>query len=427
MAVRQELFEIDTRFGQLGERGVFESLDRGGHLDHQVPGVDDIGRAKTEPPSEGRAGLRGRMIRKLAAEAVSAACEWSGVWDFHNRRCLDLSDPLEEREDWKSFDEFPYTTPDNPADRVSLSFYDAVRKYAQGRYEMSHRLLIMVRDWSATLRVPIQSEVSRFTAWVQARRGFTNGAALLDAVHRQPITDIAAVRDYLLVYRFQGLAPAAAMRQWCERGRAMLAQEASPDPDSATIILACHAYQLLCDGRPVEAWNAYHDVPREAWIHSVLPRGHARILTEKADVLRRLGRTSEAASQLDAAEAMQVDNHFDGDLTDLTRTQRAKLAIVAGDLATAESILTEARRIQSELANFIGEARSILLLARLNEKRRRGRRSFVGDAARTRLEQIRTHRPALAECRLLSKILQHWDAWVQGRNVDGEEDFFWGL
>src|SRR5262245_2729854 len=39
MDVRKELFEIDTRFGQLGGAGIFSSLDNAGVLKHHIPGV----------------------------------------------------------------------------------------------------------------------------------------------------------------------------------------------------------------------------------------------------------------------------------------------------------------------------------------------------------------------------------------------------
>jgi hypothetical protein len=63
---RQKFFEIDTRFGQLGAKGIFETLDRAGVLNHHVEGVDNIDQAMTEPPVNGRARIRGEVIRRLA-------------------------------------------------------------------------------------------------------------------------------------------------------------------------------------------------------------------------------------------------------------------------------------------------------------------------------------------------------------------------
>jgi hypothetical protein len=48
--IRQELFEIDTRFGELGGGGIFDRLDAAGALDHRISGVDNIEHAMTKPP-----------------------------------------------------------------------------------------------------------------------------------------------------------------------------------------------------------------------------------------------------------------------------------------------------------------------------------------------------------------------------------------
>lgn len=99
-ALCAELLEIDMRFGQLGERSVFGALDRAGALSHAAPGVEDIPRAVTEPPSVGRALLRGRCVHKYSSCDSRYTCDWEGVWDLRRHRVLDLSDPLAESERW---------------------------------------------------------------------------------------------------------------------------------------------------------------------------------------------------------------------------------------------------------------------------------------------------------------------------------------
>ena len=46
--LRQELFELDIRFGQIGCEGGFNQLDAAGVLTHAAPGVDDVDRAVTD-------------------------------------------------------------------------------------------------------------------------------------------------------------------------------------------------------------------------------------------------------------------------------------------------------------------------------------------------------------------------------------------
>ncbi|MFY9573561.1 MAG: proteasome accessory factor PafA2 family protein, partial [Blastocatellia bacterium] len=105
IAVRRELFEIDTRFGQLGERGIFSTLDRAGVLTHQVSGVGAIETALTEPPAVGRARVRGEVIKRLARTNGRYHCDWQGIFDASQKRLLDLSEPFEEVERWLDFEQ----------------------------------------------------------------------------------------------------------------------------------------------------------------------------------------------------------------------------------------------------------------------------------------------------------------------------------
>jgi len=45
-----------------------------------------------------------------------------------------------------------------------------------------------------------------------------------------------------------------------------------------------------------------------------------------------------------------------------------------------------------------------------------------------RVVELRDQLPALNQCRLLSKILSHWDAWIGGADdPDGGPDRYWWL
>jgi hypothetical protein len=99
-ALRQELFEIDLRFNQLVDEGIFAGLDRAGVLAHHLDGVDRLAAAMIEPPAETRARLRGEAIRRLSRGNGQYKCDWTGVWDFEAERFLDLTDPFETNEKW---------------------------------------------------------------------------------------------------------------------------------------------------------------------------------------------------------------------------------------------------------------------------------------------------------------------------------------
>jgi proteasome accessory factor A len=103
--LRQELLEIDMRFGQLGGRGIFEGLDRAGVLAHHVSGVDSIDAAIVEPPASGRARIRGEAIRRLAANNGNYRCDWQGIIELGTNRLLDLSEPFETAERWLEYEQ----------------------------------------------------------------------------------------------------------------------------------------------------------------------------------------------------------------------------------------------------------------------------------------------------------------------------------
>jgi len=98
---REKFFEIDTRFGQLGPKGIFETLSTAGVLDHHICGVDDIDRAATEPPATSRARIRGRVIQRLAGSG-NVQCDWQHMVNYGGGQLLDLSDPFAQEESWRA-------------------------------------------------------------------------------------------------------------------------------------------------------------------------------------------------------------------------------------------------------------------------------------------------------------------------------------
>jgi hypothetical protein len=100
LLMRDELFEADFRFSQIGETSIFASLDRKGLLDHQLDGPDKVEEALAQPPKEGRARLRGQVIRRLSRESSVGSCDWSRIFDPDSGNMLDLSDPFEKEENW---------------------------------------------------------------------------------------------------------------------------------------------------------------------------------------------------------------------------------------------------------------------------------------------------------------------------------------
>jgi proteasome accessory factor A len=105
LLLRRQLFEIDTRFGQLGDKGIFSKLSASGVLAHRMEHIGNIRKFVTKPPASGRAHLRGELIRNLNVNRDTYECDWQGVWDTRNKRLLDLSDPFASKEEWRKLDE----------------------------------------------------------------------------------------------------------------------------------------------------------------------------------------------------------------------------------------------------------------------------------------------------------------------------------
>jgi proteasome accessory factor A len=102
--LRDQLFEIDSRFAQIGPDGIFNALDRSGVLDHAVAGMGDIDEATQTPPSRGRARARGEAIREASRSGpCEVFCNWNCLMDFEKSRILDLSNPFEEHPSWRPF------------------------------------------------------------------------------------------------------------------------------------------------------------------------------------------------------------------------------------------------------------------------------------------------------------------------------------
>ena len=427
LAVRQELYEIDARFGELGGRGIFNSLDARGHLDHQVDGVESIEQAMITPPRDGRARLRGEAIQRLSSDHSQGACEWSAVWDYSNLRMLDLSDPFASEESWVPLTRPVQTEQDTQERRTARALDHAVAMYDRGDYESAFRMMRLVIGHRGLLSSTSSRDCHRFMSWIQARRGHTDGVTWLDLIYRGMPETLSLICDHLFIYRFQGLVPGRLFREWCDKGLQLLSGSPHQDPKDIVTLRCSHAYDLLCRGHTEEAWNAYQDGMQPEWTLLLHQRFLARILVEKAETLRRLGRGDETQALLAEAEGIQANANYSGDIADLTMTTKAKIAAERPDVSEAWRILCEVARIQRSCADGMGEFRTLLLMARLYAQADSEQVDCELGDLRERLTQLWTSHPSLLECPLAREILSGWDRWVAGQSRAGDRDRFWGL
>jgi hypothetical protein len=179
------------------------------------------------------------------------------------------------------------------------------------------------------------------------------------------------------------------------------------------------AAYLMSRGRLKEAKSVL-EAAREAHPSRMRrSRVACRALATLGEIYRRLGDRDAAEAMLTQAARSQAAGRYLGEMTDLTQPYQAKLE--TNPDRTIE-LLNHSKRFQREHHNRVGEVRTLLLKARL-----------LPDAdkspLRTRIEHLRSQRPALSQCTLLSAILGNWEQWTTGgpppRGVLNDD--FWGV
>jgi proteasome accessory factor A len=407
-AVRQQLYEMDIRYGQLGEGGIFSALDRAGVLHHQFPGVDNFEHAMIHPPSLGRARLRGAAIRRMAARNEEGQCDWMGVWNLSEKKFLDLSEPFPAVEKWRELR--PPSAGESDVPRLFLQLVE--RHYHEGCFEHAAAELEGLETLERNLRL---DSLRRLKALVQARRGQLDGLACLDRTTEVRNLGAEKLADQLFVLRFMALAP-------------------RPEIEGVfrCVLHHCGLEHLgLLPASFQEHYGAYqvwcgHAAEGEAILAGVLDlleRGtpaHPRCLVELANAWRLLGRAGPARELLEEARRQQLQHRFLGDLADLTLPHLAKV-MADSDLPAARAWLAEAKLMQSRSRNRLGLVRTLLLEARLAAR---------GDAPPHTNEAILALAqavPSLATCELFNRIVQRWDAWARDPRATENGDVFWGL
>jgi hypothetical protein len=415
----QELCEIDTRFGLLGENGIFATLDRSGVLSHRFPGVDNIEHALANPPALGRARWRGECVRRHAAENRRYSASWTGVFDAEGQKILDLSEPFPEAPQWK---DMPRVVPDaSQALRQEFRHRFSHIRLLQdgGQYEAAFRILQEARLQEDHFEPSDRCEFLRLLAWVQGRRGFLDGVTALEQLALfQPMT-FSLANDFVCALRYQGLVPPPAIEPWIEKGRQLMEQDSESNLGGSVPFLDHWGYTRLRNGQVEEARRLLQQACIQECHPSANHGAAGRSLADFADVCRALDLREEAAEALEEAGRQQIENQAEGDYADFTLTGRAKLE---SNPARALAFLDEAEGIQTATGNVMGETRTLLLKARLLRAAR------LPAHLKTRLNELRAQRPALLKCRLLAKILDHWKSWTGGDpDPDGGPDFYWWL
>ena len=408
MPIRWQLLKADLEYGYLHPKGTHLAMADAGLMNDAPPAQMDGHKEIAIPRVE----RRNSAIRRLAGTS-GAWANWTRVGK-PNGLILDLLDPFSKKAVWKK----PHDTliEANPLETLRQRSQDLLRA---GRYETAGRQIQRVLGcrpvWSAN------RGLAREAAWIEARRGRPAAAvAILDAAYRRGATarsSIVAITDYMNVMVFSSLsAPSVVMRSCIEAGFSIPESRWLCEPLFHPIFFEYAAAFFLHHGQLGRAEELLRKARRIEKRCENEPRVQARILIALAECARRSGRLRLASLRLRRAQRLQQRAQCIGDYANLSLPMALKLA---PDKATALEIVNEASTLQRR-ESFLGRARILVLAARVCGDRRlasRWRRAVLA---------YRKTVPAIAECRILARILNSWNSWVGGGTPEGQ-DRFWGL
>lgn len=418
-----ELALLDQSYHEFCNRqSVFHRLEEAGVLDHRVgkpigPGEEP---EPYVPETNTRAKARARYIRDHQGHD-ELVVDWSWLHDKNNGRRRQLYDPFaQEFGPWEKarMREAPFPE----LGHLAVHLDSNLETYDRGRYEDASRRLEDITHFCRAVGVDPPSRLLRYRAWLQARRGYTDGIEYLDGIYRGRSVTWGMVTDYCNIYRFQGgLRPdLEAMGPWIERGKRLLDAigPSDPEPEDASVFREHAAAALLRNGRAEEAMELLQPCRVPGRLRQYSPRIKARLNAATGEAHRMLGNRREAQRLLRSAVQLQKRHNYLGHLSYFTMPALAKCARVR---RAALEWLNRASEIQTQHQDRLGHAATLLLEARL-----------CGVDARCDeiLRQVTAYReqlPALSQCSRLATILDNWSTWFAGEPLDDQSDEFWGL
>lgn len=443
IALRQQLAELDARFTEFTaeRRGLFRHLQEAGAITEPVITEQSVRTAMNQPPSAGRAKLRGDFVR-VHSGAPAYTVDWDAIRDGKASRVLPLKGPdLANLPDWQSLREME---PSSRGDFLGELLAGAEAAFNAGDYLGGWQTLLMVES-------ALPGEELCHSAnylFLVTRLGCRSGhfAAGLTAAGR--LADLRgnafnAICSHIVAHRYEGLVAGSRMWTWIRRGLDLLAspdahgngeEPSAPErwrPRTGVSAIGCDdqylfrqqwAHALLLAGRVTEAVELLEPLAvtgeHDDYTH---PRIIGRAMVDLAECHRRLGQPEPAYRLLALAEQQQRGVGAVGDVADYTLRVRVKLET---DDALAKTAVAEAEAIHQRARSPMGQARLLLVEARrLPEEARRK------DSLR-RLRELTARSPALQTCPLRQRIEREWDdVWCARRQPldKSAEDFYWGL
>jgi tetratricopeptide (TPR) repeat protein len=420
-ALFRELALLDQSYHEFCHAdSVFSQLEAAGMLDHRVGPRIEPGQEPEPyvPEVATRARPRARFIRDHR-HSSDFELDWSVIQDRRQHRYIRLDDPFAaELGEWVSISRASRGGSRGPAEERLVG--EVLNMVDLGHFFEAQTLLEHAEMFCGMEGVEMTTEVLRQRAWLRARGGFQDGESLLRHVYRDPPTTLRGMADYCGLYRFTGLCPNLhAMQLWIERGLILLTRGVSDEDIEDAAVLREHAGTALArHGRTDHALVLLQPGLAEPVWQRTSTRMQAQLLAALGETYRRMGQRSEARRMLERAMRMQMEYEWFDQLSYSTWPSLAKFEEHPAD---GLAWLTQAKQVQQRGRDRVGLATTLLLESRLAN----GARDVEDN--KNQVLEIRSPLPALRQCPVLTRILDHWDAWIAPDDIDRQSDDFWGL
>ena len=419
LGLRNELCEIDYRLGELSESGLFHSLQAAGAVDHNMFSSQEIEQAIYEPPQKvNRASIRGSIVTEHAESPRRYRAKWSQIRDCEGQRIIDLSDERTAVAQWKEEGIALLPTPSRsnrsqPEPRPSLE--TLLSEYRQGEFETARNSLATLENQNSANPQLLR----RTQAWLKTRQGQPGGKEILDQLQITGQLPLWFINDQLFVHRFGRLKPdVVGMQSWIEQGESVVVERSQRSYTRQIAVYREHQMSFLFASHRPHA--AYEGLKRLLESDQQIPhRVRGRAMAMLGTIAYRLDRIPEATRWLSMAEQLQRSIDARTDLYEFTLPWTALLE--DGHTAISDRLETAIRENLAS-ANPIGEARSIILMARHCAD------FSLLEAMRERLDFLLADTPLLAGCSHLQFILDQWEEWqFNWTESDEAEDWHWGV
>ena len=291
----------------------------------------------------------------------------------------------------------------------------AIAFYRQGSYRQAEELL------ESMPLSNLADESRRLLAWVRARRGGQPDPEILRRLHPESAAaPLWWIVDQLFVARFgHGLLPHPQMATWLQRGADSLTERPNPCELQVEVFREHQAAWLLCQQRLQASRDVLLPFCRRWLGRQDGPPYVGRALCTLSEIHRRQADLTTATQLQSQAEQILRTREAYGDVAEFALTARARLQ---SDSHEGLRALEEALHLQARQGNRVGQARSLLLLARLTHDRSRRR------SVKRQLQLLQQQCPVLQHCPLLTQILQAWRRWThRHRTPDEHGNIFWGV